>query len=223
MGLPVLAVTGESIFVLLRGILVGLVIAVPVGPIAILCMRRTLERGPRFGFATGLGAALADGFYAATVAFSIAAVLGFMNHHFVLVRSIGGAFMLVLAVRLMQAPGVSPKQVEVDTGGRTFRAFLSGFVLTASNPMTVVGVFAVLTAVGLGNELRNTDLRTCLVLGVALGSASWWLALTIGIFRLRHRVSEKALRRINQFAALMLGAFGIYAFISVAIRLIHGG
>jgi threonine/homoserine/homoserine lactone efflux protein len=206
-------------FSLLRGIAVGLILAIPVGPTAILCMRRTLERGARFGFATGLGASLADGFYGAVTAFGIAAIQTFLGHHFVSVRLVGGLFMLGLAVRLVLSSGAPKKPViEKSTSGRAVAAMVSGFLLTVTNPMTLFGFAAIFTFfhVSIGRAYADPD--TFLVLGVILGSALWWFGLTLGVRRLRHLLSDQALHRINLSAAAFLAIFGAYALWTVAVK-----
>jgi threonine/homoserine/homoserine lactone efflux protein len=205
---------------LFRGIAVGLVLAIPVGPTAVLCMRRTLERGARFGFATGIGASLADGFYGAVTAFGIAAIQTFLGHHFISVRLSGGLFMLALAVKLVWAKeGARCDTSDRANSGKALTALFSGFLLTVTNPMTLVGFAAIFAFfhVSIGHE--DVDLDTFLVLGVILGSALWWCALTLGVRRLRHRLSSSAMHRINVFAAVLLAIFGAYALWTVAVRI----
>jgi threonine/homoserine/homoserine lactone efflux protein len=204
----------QSAAFLLRGILVGLVLAIPVGPIALLCMRRTLEKGWLLGFLTGVGAAVADGMYGAAAALGIAAVANFLHHYRLYVRLIGGLFMLFLAARLIFRRSI-PTAPPPRTTGRVLGTALSGFVLTATNPMTMVGFAAVFTSVGLGGALHNTAYAAWLVLGVVLGSALWWFTLTVGVLHLRHLISEKTLHGINLVAGIALAVCGLYAINSV--------
>ena len=186
-----LSLTEAGFASLLRGVLIGLVLAIPVGPTAILCMRRTLERGTRFGFATGFGASLADGFYGAVAAFGIAAISTFLESHYIPVRTVGGLFMIFLAARLIRAPATPRIKKEPVTTGRILGALFSGFFLTVTNPMTLVGFAAVFTTFHLAVDTDDRDLATLLVAGVILGSALWWLALSVGIRRLRHLLSDR--------------------------------
>jgi threonine/homoserine/homoserine lactone efflux protein len=182
-------------------------------------MRRTLERGTRFGFATGLGASLADGFYGAVAAFGIAAISTFLESHYVPVRTVGGLFMIFLAARLIRAPTAPRVKKDPATTGRMFGALFSGFFLTVTNPMTLVGFAAVFTTFHLAVDTDDRDLATLLVVGVILGSTLWWLALCVGIRRLRHLLSDRALRRINIVAGGILGILGAYALLKVAMKI----
>ncbi len=211
----------ESLLSLAVGVAVGLVLAIPVGPTAILCMRRTLQRGPAFGFATGLGAAVADAFYGAAAAFGISAISGFLRQHDVAVRLAGGTFMLVMAVRLVRAHGLPKRELASSSPGHAVGALVSGFFLTVTNPMTMFGFVTVFTSLH-WVDMVKAECAGFLVLGVALGSALWWLTLTLGIVRLRHRLTEATLHRVNLFAGVVLGLFGMFTLVVVALKLLKG-
>ena len=213
--------TLEGALAVLCGAVVGVILAIPVGPTAALCMRRTLEQSARFGFATGIGAALADAFYGGVVAFGVAAISSFLQLHYVPVRFAGGLFMIVLSVRLLRSQGELKKPKETPTARRTLSALFSGFLLTVSNPMTLVGFASVIAPLHAVLDLGDLDVSGPFVLGVFIGSALWWMILTLGVRRLRHRLPESALRRINQFAGVLLAIFGALALGSVALRLLH--
>ena len=210
----------ETFLSLGLGLAIGLVLAIPVGPTAILCMRRTLDRGPIFGFATGLGASLADAFYGAAAAFGVSAISGFLHAHDIVVRMVGGIFMLVMAVRLIQKHTKVKKPVESNTSGHAIGAAISGFLLTVTNPMTLFGFVTVFTSLHWVAVVK-TDFAGPLVIGVGLGSALWWLALTIGVVKVKHRLSETILHRINLFAGLLLGLFGVFTLAVVLWKILH--
>ena len=217
-----ISITFESAIALVRGLLIGIALAIPVGPIAVLCMRRTLERGPMYGFATGLGAALADMVYGAVAAFGIVAFSGFIHLYSLPLRLVGGTLMLILAARLARKRPKMNEDCDKATTGHKISAFISGFLLTISNPLVMAGFFAVFTGVGLGRAAHHTELTTMLVLGVGCGSALWWFILTLGVVRLRHLLSAQAMHRINLIASLVLAVFGIYAYGSVLLPWLHG-
>jgi len=199
--------------VFLRGVAVGLAVAVPVGPIALLCMRRTLERGFGFGFATGVGAATADLFYSAIAAFGIAAVEAALVDYQLQLRLVGGIFLLVLAART----AVSQRRLVREPNARAkgvFGALLSGLVLTATNPLTVLGFAAIFASFGVGDGLVGGDRALALVCGVFAGSAAWWLTLTSIVARIRHLFSPRTFGTLNLCAAALLTGFGFYALIS---------
>jgi threonine/homoserine/homoserine lactone efflux protein len=197
---------------LIRGLAIGLALAIPVGPIALLCMRRTLERGFMVGFATGLGAALADLIYATLAAFGIGAIETVLLAHRTPLSFVGGLFLLCLAWRTGFSKHNVVREVNSSTRGMP-SALLSGFVLTATNPLTVLGFVAIFAGFGAGRGLTDTGRALCLTAGVGAGSALWWLALTSIIARIRHFFEPKTLNTLNRAAALLIAAFGFYELI----------
>jgi threonine/homoserine/homoserine lactone efflux protein len=198
---------------MVRGVAIGLAVAIPVGPMALLCMRRTLERGFPFGFATGLGAAGADLFFSSIAAFGIAAIESLLIDYRLPLSLVGGLFLMALAARTGLSQPATESKVSPSTGG-IVSAFASSFVLTATNPLTVLGFIAIFAGFGVGNGLTNTDLALYLVLGVFTGSAVWWLTLSTVVASIRHLFSPRTLHRLNLGAAVLLAAFGAYELIS---------
>ena len=185
----------DEIGAMLRGYAIGIAVAVPVGPIALPCMRRTLERGFPFGFATGLGAAVVDLFYSSIAAFGIAAVESLLLDYRLALSLVGGIFLLTMAVRTGLARPAAEPQLNGGTGG-IVSAFVSSVVLTATNPLTVLGFVAIFAGFGVGNGLTDTDRALYLVLGVFAGSASWWLILSGAVARIRHLFAPRNAPRL---------------------------
>ncbi len=202
----------EGLILVVKGFLLGLAIAAPVGPIGLLCIRRTLEYGPGVGFATGMGAAVADTIFGAIAAFGMTAVVAFLTGHEALFRIFGGVFLLGVAYKTYYARPALPK-----TGGLT-RDWLSGFTvgltLTLTNPITILACLALFAGVGLSGTLGRSD-ASLLVLGVFIGSAAWWLTLSSGVSLVRTRMSEDRLVLINRGTAMALAVFGLWALGSV--------
>jgi threonine/homoserine/homoserine lactone efflux protein len=194
---------------LLRGVAIGLAVAIPVGPIALLCMRRTLERGFLIGFGTGLGAAIADLIYASIAAFGISAVEEMLLEYRTSLSLIGGIFLLILAARTAAGKGVV-ESTKVPTAASAVTAFVSGFVLTATNPLTVLGFVAIFAGFGVGKGLTDTDRVLALVVGVTAGSILWWMTLNGIVARIRHLFEPKTLQRLNIAAGAIIAAFGFY-------------
>lgn len=195
------------------GILIGIAVAAPVGPIALLCMRETLRGGLPLGLATGLGAALADLFYATIAAFGIVAIANYIMAHQQVFRGLAGVILLAMAVHAWRSRPQPPKKApEIH---HHLGALLTGFVLTASNPLTLIGIFGVIAAVGIGASLTRWDLSASLALGVMAGSMLWWSGLCVITARIRHRFSDRALHRMNQITALVLAGFAAYALYTV--------
>jgi threonine/homoserine/homoserine lactone efflux protein len=192
----------------LRGLIIGVSIAAPVGPIGVLCIRRSLSHGQWAGFMAGLGAATADAAYGCVAGFGLTAVSGFLVGHRMALGMVGGAFLCYLGVRtfLAEPPGESAPEV----GARPLAAYGSTFLLTLANPATILSFAAVFAAFGLGASAGYLP-ASSLVLGVFLGSASWWLLLSGGVSMVRSRMSTGWMRAVNRLSGATLLAFGIYA------------
>lgn len=197
-----------------KGLLIGLSVAAPVGPIGVLCINRTLSEGPRAGFVTGLGAAAADGVYGAVAAFGIASVSLFLLDHQGLIRGLGGLGLLALGLHM----GLR-KPTERGAESRGFRglaaAFVSCFLLTLANPATILSFVAIFAALGLAERPGDLQAALIMVVGVFLGSALWWLGLSGVVGRIRHRLGQGTVLWINRGSGLVLGGFGLLALLSL--------
>lgn len=199
----------DSFWWLARGLAIGVAVAIPIGPMALLCMRRTLERGFLIGFATGFGAAMADLFYSAIAAFGISAIETVLLEHRTPLSFIGGVFLLILAARTAMGK-VAAERTETAGTASTAGALASGFVLTATNPLTVLGFVAIFAGFGVGQGLTDISRATALVAGVAVGSVLWWLTLNTIIARIRHFFAPRTLQHLNIAAGAIIGAFAFY-------------
>lgn len=192
-------------------LLVGLSIAAPVGPIGLLTIQRSLQQGSAAGLATGLGAAVADGCYGAVGAFGVAWLVQLLTSARVPLALGGGAFLLWLAWRLWTAP-VAEQAATDDGSASLWRHFASTFALTLSNPATILSFIAIFGALA-GRAAGASP--WVMIAGVFLGSALWWLALSQGVSRMRHRFDQRWRRRVNQASALLLTAFALWQAIGV--------
>jgi threonine/homoserine/homoserine lactone efflux protein len=193
-----------SLFV--RGFLLGLSIAAVVGPIALLCVRRTVATGFAIGFASGLGAATADASYAAVASLGISALSSVLVEQRVWLRLIGGGFLVYLGVSTLRTPPASRAAHSALTGLRLAGAYSATLALTLSNPMTIMSFAAIFAGIG----ASGMDL----VGGVFAGSAAWWLILAGAVSRLRTRVTSERLRWVNLGSGVLILAFGIQSVIS---------
>lgn len=198
---------------LLKGIILGFSIAAPVGPIGILCIRRTLQFGRFSGLFSGLGAAVADMIYAIIAAFGLTFISNFLVAGQFWLRLIGGGFLLYLGWKTFFAK-VSDKTKEISH--TTFlNDFVSTFFLTITNPMTILSFLAVFAGLGLSSIQGSYFEAAALVVGVFLGSAAWWLLLSEGVTLFRKKVSDKVMRWINRVAGMIIVVFGIAALLTV--------
>ncbi|MFZ2650297.1 MAG: LysE family transporter [Burkholderiaceae bacterium] len=190
----------------LQSLMIGFSIAAPVGPIGLLTIQRTLQLGPRAGLATGLGAAAADALYGAVGAFGVTALIDAMTAARLPLALVGGVFLLWLAYRTWRAP-VAQQVARVRGGTDLLRCFAGTFVLTLSNPATILSFAAVFGA--LAGRLTVAAPWT-MVAGVLVGSALWWLLLSSAVGQLRERFDARLRRRVNTASALLLAGFALW-------------
>lgn len=194
-----------------RGLLIGLAIEAPVGPIGVLCIRRSLTDGRAVGFATGLGAATADAVYAAVAALGLRAVGEVISEHAVWIRLVGGVALCYLEIKtLRSAPAALGRAAG---GGRTqlAGAYATTVGLTLANPATILSFAAVFAGLGAGAGKGGNAAAMLLVAGVFLGSALWWLVLSSGAGLVRERVGPSGLRGVNVASGAVLSGLGVAA------------
>lgn len=191
----------------LSGAAIGFSIAAPVGPIGVLCIRRSLADGTLKGFSAGLGAATADAAYGCVAAFGLTAVSRFLNLHQAWLGLFGGAFLSYLGVRtFLSKPALGAPAK--DSG--LLAIYGSTLLLTLANPSTILSFASVFSALGLGPAAGYRG-AGAMVLGVFLGSALWWLALSGSVGLLRSRVNSAWMQWVNRVSGCVLLAFGIWA------------
>lgn len=198
-----------------RGLLVGLAIAVPVGPIGILCIQRTLVYGQRIGLSTGLGAATADAIYGAIAAFGLTYISGILIGHSVWFRLFGGAFLCYLGFTMLFSQS-EEQEISFRKCG-IWGAYFSTVVLTITNPATILSFAAVFAGLDLASTDGDFWAAGVLVLGVFTGSALWWLILSSGIRLFRKRFNLGKLKWLNRISGTVFFVFGIAALVSLPI------
>ena len=203
-------------FAFVRGLIIGFSIAAPVGPIGLLCIRRTLAHGRAVGFVSGLGAATADAAYGAIAAFGLTALSTVLVRGQGPLRLVGGAFLCYLGVRTFLA---RPAASAAERDGRGLvGAYLSTLGLTLTNPSTILSFVAIFAGLGLGTSATGADpsytAAAVMVAGVFLGSALWWLILAAITGAVRTRLSTSAMRWVNRLSGAILTAFGIAALLA---------
>lgn len=192
----------------LRGIIIGFAIAAPVGPIGVLCIQRTLNRGASFGFVSGLGAATADACYGIIAAFSVAAVFNFLSAQKVWFSLAGGLYLGYLGIKAFRT--VPDSRIETTNGMGRLSAYLSIFVLTLTNPMTIFAFAAVFAGFGFGNTAGNYSNAVILVIGVFTGSALWWFGLSSTTGLIRNKFNPTHLSWINRISGVVILGFAVY-------------
>jgi threonine/homoserine/homoserine lactone efflux protein len=196
-----------------RGLVLGFTIAAAVGPIAVLCIRRTLAEGRVVGLVSGMGVATADATYGAVAAFGLTAVTDLLVDWRRALGLVGGAFLLWLAWRTYRAEPGEAAAVPNDERRGDRRglagAYLTTLGLTLTNPLTILSFAALFVGLGVtGGDAAGAALLTA---GVFVGSASWWVILVTAVGSLRSRITPSGLRLVNRVSGLIIGAFGAVA------------
>ncbi len=226
------------------GLLIGVLIAAPVGPVNIVCIQRTLERGFWGGFAAGLGAVLADGIISTVAAYGATAISGFMQDHQLKIELIGGIILTAFGLRIFAArpkitatattniarlrrlADMTPPALRPMLRFRVWRIMPhlnivpQTFFLTITNPGAILGLFALFGGAtsALGGMTTWLQAVTA-VLSVMTGSLIWWAGLSRLISRVRHKLTEARLKKINQVSGVVLVIFGLVLFTQVALGL----
>lgn len=200
---------------IVRGFVLGFTIAAAVGPISLLCIRRTLAEGRLVGLVSGLGVATADATYGAIAAFGLTAITDLLVDGRRVLGVVGGAFLLWLAWRTFRAVPAEAVAPDSSAGRGLPGAYLSTLGLTLTNPMTIVSFGALF--VGLGITGGNATGAARLTVGVFLGSTAWWVVLVAAVGALRTRLTPSGLRRVNMASGLLIGAFALVALASAAV------
>jgi threonine/homoserine/homoserine lactone efflux protein len=199
---------------LLKGIAVGIVIAVPVGPVGVLCIRRTIFEGRTFGFVSGLGAASADTVFGIIAGFGLTVVSDMLLGYQYGLRAFGGLFLLWVGVRALRKPIMRAAPI-AKSAENLFGAYLQTFVLTITNPVTILAFLGIFAAVGFTGEEATWGRAGMLIAGVLLGSLLWWLGLSLGAGLFRKSVGDAQLLWLNRISGGILTLSGIALLISL--------
>lgn len=201
----------------LKGLLIGLSVAMAVGPIALLCIQRTVSYGFKTGLSTGLGAAFADALYGLIAGAGLVVISDFLIAYEALISGLGSLFLLHLGIStlrstpkdlLMTDPStVSPSVSTVSL----FRSFGSSFLLTLSSPMTILLFTAIFAGSGIVSKSFEYKLAFSLVSGVLIGSTVWWILLSGTVTSIRSKFSRKTIKYINRVSGVLLLGFACYA------------
>ncbi len=196
-----------------RGWLIGLSVAATVGPISVLCIQRTLRRGFPYGLVSGLGVATADALYGCVAGFGLTVIAVFLVHQQAWFRAIGGLFLLYLGLKTLLS---RPAERAASASATNFvGAYVSIFLLTLTNPLTILSFAAIFAGLGIGDG-KNSPLSALLIGGgVFLGSTTWWCLLTTGINLLRSRFTPQWLLWIHRISGCIIALFGLLALVSL--------
>jgi threonine/homoserine/homoserine lactone efflux protein len=206
-----------DISLFLKGLLLGFSIALPVGPIGALCIRRTLSEGRAVGFASGLGAATADGVYGAVAGLGLTVISNLLVTQQNWLKLAGGIYLCYLGARTFISKPAT-EAAAVNARG-LLGAYTSTVFLTLTNPATILSFVLIFGSLGLATSAgQGHAAALSLVAGVPLGSALWWFMLSGGVSLLRTRCTPAVLQWVNRIAGVVIAGFGIAAILSLWLR-----
>jgi threonine/homoserine/homoserine lactone efflux protein len=214
----------DQIWLSISAFAIGIFVAAPIGPVNLICIRRTLAYGAINGFMSGLGAAIGDGVFAAITAFGLTAITQVVQGYSCTLQLVGGLMLLGFGIHTFLAEPVSvatPNVEGVRGGRRNFvGAFVSTFALTITNPATLVGFAALMAGLGTLSESEQTSYAeaTIIVLSVTAGSAAWWFTLTTVTSLFHRQLSPKTMKLINEVSGVIIGACGVALLVYMIIE-----
>lgn len=202
------------IIFIISGIIIGLIVALPIGPVNLICIRRTLAQGPVIGFVSGLGAAIGDGVFAIITGFGFTAVKQWINGYSSTLQLTGGTLLVIFGVSTyfsdpFHGRGVEKVASRQASAPSLLRAFASTFALTITNPATLLGFAALFAGFG-GISGTTTSFADAafVVMGVVSGSTLWWFALTTIVGLFHARIDVQVMRYINHGSGILVSLCG---------------
>ena len=202
------------IHLLIEGVLIGIVVAVPVGPLGLLCINRALATGALCGLFSGLGVASADALAAGIAALGITLISGFLTDHQVLLRLGGGCFLCYLGLKIYRTkPAVQTPSSNVNG---LAGAYATTFLLTFSNPVTIFSFIAIYAGWQVESLHGHYLAAAVLTLGVFCGSALWWVLLFLGMTTFPDRFNLQTLGWIHRVSGALITGFGLVVLLSLS-------
>jgi threonine/homoserine/homoserine lactone efflux protein len=207
------------------GVVIGLIVAAPIGPVNLICIRRTLAYGPVNGFFSGLGAALGDGVFAIVTGFGLTAISQWIAGYSTPIRLVGGLMLLGFGIHIFRADVSALRErdgqpAREEGQASLVRTILSTFALTITNPATLFGFTALFTGLGsLAGGQPSFFEAAVTVSSVIGGSALWWFIITTIIGTFHSRIDGAVMRNINHFFGLAVTGFGIVVLGDLALKL----
>ncbi len=201
--------------ILMKGMLIGFAIAIPVGPIAVICVKKTLDEGHFHGFISGLGAAVADTLYGIMAAFGLTFVSGFVERNKIWISLVGGLFLIGHGISDL----LKGSKKKINAVPDHFGAFSSSFFLAFANPLTLFAFAAVFSSVGILGVGKHVTSAITLVVGIFCGSALWWLLLTGLATLFRGKLSHTNLIWVQKVSSIIIILFGLLVLSSMRYKL----
>ena len=202
---------------IIKGLIIGLLVSVPLGPIGVLCIQRTLNRGRMAGFISGLGAAAADTIFAIIAGFGLTIIINFIEEKHLYFQIIGGLFVLYIGIRIFNTNPVKQLKLQKLNKTKLSQDFVSVFLLTLSNPMAIFLFLAIMAAINVASDTLSLVEIATLTVGISGGAFLWWFVLASIANRFRKRIRLKSIWWLNKITGSVVFLFGLIVLVSVWI------
>ena len=206
-----------DLILLIKGLIIGLLVSIPVGPIGVLCIQRTLNKGRKSGFVSGLGASAADTIFALVASLSLTMVIEFVREQQLWFQIAGGGIVLYIGLKIFYTNPV--KQLKLQRMNKTMlsKDFVSVFLLTISNPLAILLFLGIIAAINVAHESLSVFQILIFLAGIFSGSASWWFLLSFLANRFRRRIRLRSIWWLNKITGTAVFVFGILVLVSLWI------
>ncbi len=217
-----LLITGKIVYfcdmfltLLIKGMLIGFLVSIPLGPIGVLVIQRTVNKSRVAGLLSGMGAALSDTLYAVIAGFSLTFVIDFIRANEIFFQAIGALVVLALGIHIFFKNPVTDLRRNRLRGNTHFKDIVSSFLVTFSNPLTVFVFLAVFTSSGVAISLEQPYHSFFVILGIFSGASVWWFSLSGIVSLFRHKINLRILWWINKTAGVLIVLFVLVTVIVV--------
>jgi threonine/homoserine/homoserine lactone efflux protein len=196
-----------------KGLVVGFLISTPVGPIGVLCIQRTLNKGKLHGIVSGLGAATADAIYGFVAVFGLTFISNFLVKEQMWLRLVGGIFLCYMGVRVFLLK--SEQRTTPGNSSSYVRDYVSVFFLTLTNPITFLAFAATFAGLGLVNLIEHHIAALLLVAGVFVGAGLWWLILSGLTATFLGKLLYGRPAWLNKISGIVIVVFGLFVLLTL--------
>lgn len=203
---------------LIKGLIVGFLASIPLGPVGILCIQRTINKGRYSGLISGMGAATVDMFFALVAALGLTYIINFIEEKQFFIQLIGGGVLIFLGTKIFNTNPIKQIRKHRRKKNKLIEDYLSVLFLTLSNPLAVFLFIAAFAGIGMVTSNDSSLKSSLIVLGVFLGATLWWLTLTFFIDFFRKHFRLKQLWWINKIAGVLIIVFGVVSMLSVFFK-----
>jgi threonine/homoserine/homoserine lactone efflux protein len=203
------------LYLLIEGVIIGFIVAVPVGPLGLLCINRALSMGPTTGLFSGLGVATADALAAGIAALGISLISSFLLDHQTLLSLVGGVFLCYLGIKIYRTEPSENPSPSCNFNG-LLGAYATTFLLTFSNPVTILSFVAIYAGWGVESLRGHYFAAAILMLGVFFGSTLWWIVMFLGLTAYRDKFSMRLLGWIHRVSGALIAVFGFIILLSLS-------